>query len=624
MAYNPIPTFLQEAEELIADIEQSALGLAAEADQAETVNRLFRAFHTIKGSSAMCGFDAVAAFTHNVESLLDRARTGAVAVSPQLAEVVLQAADQIQVLLQAAQSGSAVPAGAGEALTGAIASFGNTAERQWKIRFRPDAALLANGGNPLTLLRELRELGACEIAAHTDAIPSLDSIQPDACYLWWEITLSTAAGENAIRDVFIFVEDGGVLEIAPAAAEPVPESASPPARETQKAAIKEATVRVPAERLDRLVRLVGEFVMNHSCLAQATAQQHAIELSNPVQVLERLVGELRDTVLGIRMLPIDTLFGRFRRLVHDLSAELGKNVDLVTEGGETELDKSILDQLGDPLVHCLRNSLDHGVEPAAERAARGKPARATIRLSAVHTGSSVVIAIEDDGRGIDREAVRAKAIEKQLVAPGATLSDRDVLNLILLPGFSTAQSVTSVSGRGVGMDAIQRQIELLRGSLALASEPGRGARVSITLPLTLAIIDGLLVEAAGDRFIVPMAAVVENVELTRQERARHNGRNLLSVRGKLVPYLNLQEIFAAGGEPTAIAKAVIVQHGEERVGLLVERVLGSHQTVIQSLGKLYRNVEVVSGATIMGDGRVALILDVARLIAFADRSRRDS
>jgi two-component system chemotaxis sensor kinase CheA len=210
------------------------------------------------------------------------------------------------------------------------------------------------------------------------------------------------------------------------------------------------------------------------------------------------------------------------------------------------------------------------------------------------------------------------------VAPGATLSDRDVLNLILLPGFSTAQSVTSVSGRGVGMDAIQRQIELLRGSLALASEPGRGARVSITLPLTLAIIDGLLVEAAGDRFIVPMAAVVENVELTRQERARHNGRNLLSVRGKLVPYLNLQEIFAAGGEPTAIAKAVIVQHGEERVGLLVERVLGSHQTVIQSLGKLYRNVEVVSGATIMGDGRVALILDVARLIAFADRSRRDS
>lgn len=638
MAYDPIPTFLQEAEELIADIEQSALGLTSQGVSAETVNRLFRAFHTIKGSSAMCGFDAVAGFTHHVESLLDQVRNGAIPVSGPLADLVLQAVDHIKMLLSAAQGGAPPTTGLGDPLVAAIADFGTSAERTWTIRFHPDPALLVNGGNPVTLWRDLRKLGACEITAHSDQVPALDAIQPDGCYLWWTITLHSRADENAIRDVFLFVEDGSTLAIEcrqvrpmvadrhqePPAREPAPQE-RPAEREPQRKAIaKEATVRVPAERLDRLVNMVGEFVMNQACLAQVAAQNGAAELANPVQVLERLVAELRDNVLGIRMLPIDTLFGRFRRLIHDLSAELGKEVDLVTEGGETELDKSILDQLGDPLVHCLRNCLDHGIEPAAERAAKGKPLRATIRLSAVHTGSSVVIAIEDDGRGVDREEVRAKAVEKQLVSPNASLSNREILNLILLPGFSTARTLTSVSGRGVGMDAVQRQIDLLRGSLSLDSKEGRGTRVSITLPLTLAIIDGLLVEVGVDRFILPMAAVAENVELSRLERTRNNGRNLLAVRGKLVPYIDLREAFQIAGETPGIEKVVIVQHGDERVGLVVERVLGTHQTVIQSLGKFYKNVEVASGATIMGDGRVALILDVARLIHFTDTSERHS
>jgi len=622
MAYNPIPTFLQEAEELIADIEQSALGLASEPDPAETVHRLFRAFHTIKGSSAMCGLDAVSGFTHHVESLLDRARNGAIPVSGQLADVVLKAADQIKALLAESQGGAGASSESLAKLAGAIENFetAKPAERTWTIRFHPDRSLLANGGNPITLLRDLRKLGSCEVRAHTADVPALAGIQPDACYLWWEITLHTAVEENAIRDVFIFVEDGSRLEIGLAEAAAASGEHPEPAPETRERSAPKATVRVPAERLDRLVRLVGEFVMNHSSLSQAAAQTGVAEFANPVQVLERLVAELRDTVLGIRMLPIDTLFGRFRRLVHDLSAELGKEAELLTEGGETELDKSILDQLGDPLVHCLRNCLDHGIEPAAERAARGKPARAAIRLTAKHTGSNVVIAIADDGRGIDREAVRAKAIEKQLVAPNAALSDRDLFRLILLPGFSTARQVTNVSGRGVGMDAIKRQIDLLRGSLSLDSQEGRGTRVSITLPLTLAIIDGLLVEVAGERFILPMAAVSENVELSGTEKERHNGRNLLAVRGKLVPYVDLRGALAIGGCPPPIEKVVIVQHGDDRVGLVVERVLGSHQTVIQSLGHFYKGVEVISGATIMGDGRVALILDVMRLIQFVDRT----
>jgi len=322
------------------------------------------------------------------------------------------------------------------------------------------------------------------------------------------------------------------------------------------------------------------------------------------------------------MLPIGTIFGRFRRLVHDLSIELGKEVDLITEGAETELDKSILDKLGEPLVHMLRNCIDHAIEPAEERLLKGKPRRGIVRLTARHTGSEVVVSIADDGRGINRAAVRAKAIEKQLIAAEANLSDREILNLILLPGFSTARQVTSVSGRGVGMDVVKRQIDALRGSLSIASEEGKYTRIALHLPLTLAIIDGLIVQVGTDQFIIPMAAVAENVDLDRAQRRRNNGRNVTAVRGELVPYIDLREAFRMDGAAPDIEKIVIVQHEEQRVGLVVDRVLGTHQTVLQSLGRFFRKVEVVSGATIMGDGRVALILEIPALVRLADHQAR--
>jgi len=656
MEYNPLPTFLQESEELIADIEECALALTSQDSQAEAVNRLFRDFHTIKGSGAMCGLDTVAGFTHHVESLLDRVRDGAIPVSARLAELVLKAADHIKVLLSAVQNGAPVAPGSSEPLLAAIGGLLNPGnrvepggsaraaepagaraadqERTWWIRFRPNPALLANGGNPAALLRELRSLGSCEVVAHTDEVPALDAIEPDRCYLWWTATLRSACGENALRDVFLFVEDDGNLEIRDLESHPAvePDTHTPrvgaslldPQQEATASprpgtTAKESTVRVPAERLDRLVRLVGEFVMNQSCLGQAVAQNAAPEFADPVQALERLVAELRDNVLGIRMLPIGTLFRRFQRVVHDLAVELGKEAGLVTVGAETELDKSILDQLGDPLVHCLRNCLDHGIESRAERLEKGKPARATIRLSAVHMGANVVIRIEDDGRGIDRDAVRAKALEKRLIASNADLTDADIFRLILLPGFSTARQVTSVSGRGVGMDAVKRQIDILRGSLSIDSADGEGTRVSITLPLTLAIIEGLLVQIGSERLILPLAVVTENVELHRAQKAQNNGRNVLAVRGELIPYIDLRELFHMDGEAPNSEKVVIIEHAGDRVGLVVERVIGTHQTVIQSLGKFHRNVEVVSGATIMGDGRVALILDTAAVVRHANR-----
>jgi two-component system chemotaxis sensor kinase CheA len=646
MASNPVDVFLQEADDLLVQIEAAALVLSQDPSGGETINEIFRAFHTIKGSGAMFGFDDLAAFTHQVETLLDKVRDGAVPVSGELANVVLAAADHIKLLLIAAQGGApadgssqasllarvrALSAGDAPVVQAAVIArqAEPTTEKSWQIEFRPAPWMLSRGGNPALLFRDLKKLGDCVIEAHTDRLPPLAEMQTDVCYLWWSVRLTSAHDEAAIRDVFLFVEDGSELRIEP---ETGAELKSPPIdtageKEVHSPAAtlqaREATVRVPAERLDRLVNLVGELVMNQSRLATAAARFHAAELAAPVEEIERLVAELRDDVLQIRMMPIGTIFGRFRRLVHDLSLQLGKEIELITEGEETELDKSILDQLGEPLVHLIRNSVDHGIELPADREAKGKPRKGSIRLTASHRGSDVVVSVEDDGAGLDRAVIRAKAVAKQIIAPEANLTDKELLNLILLPGFSTSQTVTSVSGRGVGMDVVKRQIDLLRGSLTVSSERGKGALVALTLPLTLAIIDGLLVEAVESQYIIPMAVVTENVELPRVDRVRNNGRNLVAVRGELIPYIDLRECFEMQGEGPAIAKIVLVRWEDRRIGLVVDRVMGTHQTVIQALGRFFRQIEVVSGSTVMGDGRVALILDVAGVVRLADRRCRD-
>ncbi len=665
---NPVNTFLLEAGDLLAQIEEIVLDMDAGSPDPEDINRLFRSFHTIKGSGAMFGFDDVAAFTHHVETALDHVREGSLKLSPELLQLVLAAKDQIKTLLDVAQGEATLEPGSSEKLIAAINALSGhgapaapasahapkpaadvSAKQTFRIRFRPDPAIMVSGTNPVSLLNELRDLGDCTVVAKTDSVPALEDLQPDQIHFSWEITLTTERGANAIKDVFIFVEDGSELSIEPVAAlqppaprQVVPEPAAPVApvavvpinpsaaaagdttlftrnpAQKKAASAKDSTVRVPSEKLDRLVNLVGELVMNQSRLSQIATRFSAPELDVPVEEIERLVSELRENVLGIRMMPIGTTFSRFKRLVHDLSAELGKEISLVTEGAETELDKTVLDQLGDPLVHLIRNSLDHGIEPADVREQRGKPRQGTIRLAAVHTGSNVVVTIQDDGKGLDTAAIRAKAVEKKLIAPDANLSEKEIFNLIFLPGFSTAKAITSVSGRGVGMDVVKRQIDALRGSVSIASEVGQGTTISLTLPLTLAIIEGLLVEIGHDQFIVPMSVVTENVELRRADRSRNNGRNLVAVRGEQVPYIHLRELFGQEeGEPE-IEKIVIVRHEDQRVGLVVDRVLGSHQTVIQSLGRFYRDVEVLSGATIMGDGRVALILDLAGLVRSAN------
>ncbi len=511
----------------------------------------------------------------------------------------------------------------------------------YRIHFKPAENLAATGLDPASLLNELRGLGACTITADTSGLPALDALDPTRCHLAWDIELTTDRGLNAIRDVFIFAEDGAVLRIEPCglavvpatspaapdsglrAPERLPTPARPASNDGANAervrAIREGVVRVPSAKLDHIVSLIGELVMNESRLSQVSARLNSGELAAPVEAIERLIAEMRDAVLGIRMMPIGSTFSRFKRLVHDLSHDLGKEVDLVTEGAETELDKTVLDQLSDPLVHLIRNSIDHGFGTPAERISMGKPPRGTVRLAASHEGSHVVVTVQDDGRGLDAERIRAKAVEQKLISPDATLSEAEIFNLIFLPGFSTAAKVTEVSGRGVGMDVVRKQIDALRGGIQLTSRKGEGTTVSLALPLTLAIIEGLLVTVAGDPFIIPMSVVMENVELRRSERTRNNGRNLVNVRGELVPYLHLRELFKVPGEEPEIEKIVIARFGHNRVGLVVDKVLGSHQTVIQSLGRMFRDISVVSGGTILGDGRVALILDLSGIVACAEK-----
>lgn len=642
-APNSSDTFLLEADELLGQIEEVLVELTPETASPDAINQLFRAFHTLKGSGAMFGFTAVADFTHHVETALDLVRSGRLPVSQPLLDAILAARDHIKALLEppslagSGQDGNKIVA-ALEEITSAQANSQTAFQadlaaeptsigelRTWRIRFRPDPGLLAAGMSPLPVLNELRGIGRCEIAGHADEIPTLESLQPDRCYLWWEIALTTAKGLDAIKDVFIFVEDGSEIAIEPddsaeaVAEEPGegPEVAEPDSKKQTRSA---STVRVPAEKLDRLVNLVGELVMNQSRLTQVSSRADVPGLAEPVEEIERLVAELRDSVLGIRMMPIGATFTRFKRLVRDLAAELGKEIDLITEGAETELDKTVLDQLADPLVHLIRNSIDHGIEAAEERIRAEKPRRGTLRLTARHTGSNVVVGIEDDGRGLDASRIRAKAVEKQLIAEDASLTEREIFNLIFLPGFSTARQITNISGRGVGMDVVKRKIEALRGSISIDSRHGQGTKIDLTLPLTLAIIDGLLVEIGGDQYIVPMSSVAENVELHRSERATKNGRNVVAVRGELVPYICLRDAFGMDAGHADVQKIVIVQHQDQRVGLVVDRVVGSHQTVIQSLGAFYGNVEFFSGATIMGDGRVALILNLMGLVRSSDKN----
>ncbi|TCS15904.1 chemotaxis protein CheA [Caulobacter sp. BK020] len=638
---DPIETFRQEAQDLLEEIEQGLLDLAHRPGDRDLVDAVFRGLHTLKGSGAMFGFDALAAFTHHCETAFDRVRKGEVAATPELVGAVLAAQDHMRALAEGRPASDAdgellladlhrVVEAAGRPTSAEISS--EPGLNRWRVRFSLPADALVNGTRPLPLLDELRELGECTVVALTDAAPDFDVLVPTECHLAWDVTLTTRHGRDAIEDVFIFVIDDMTLDIqdmnaAPAELETIAEVAEAPGApqvvaiqaetvgEGRGAKVGGDTVRVPAERLDEMMDRVGELVIAQSRLKQLAASSSDIALRAVAEEIERLASEMRDTMMVVRMVPIAQLFGRFRRLIHDLARDTGKAIELSTEGEATELDKTVIERLADPLIHLIRNAADHGLETPEQRLAAGKPETGQVVLAARQSGAEVVITITDDGRGVDRARVRAKAEENGLIQPGQALSDNELLQLIFAPGFSTAAAITSLSGRGVGMDVVKRTIEGLRGSIELTSTPGQGSVVSLRIPLTLAIIDGLLVRVGTGRYVIPLASVEECVELSVEQDVRSTGRNLITLRDQLVPFIRLRQMFATGLEPDPHQKIVVVSTGQERVGLVVDQILGDHQTVIKALSAFHAEVGAFSGATILGDGGVALILDIAHLVA---------
>jgi two-component system chemotaxis sensor kinase CheA len=647
---DPAEIFRLEARELLEAIEQGLLDLVDRQDDRDLVDAVFRSLHTLKGSGAMFGMEALAAFTHHCETAFDRVRKGLAPATPELITCVLNARDHMRALVDGDPDpavGDALLAELHRVLEAGDAPAGDApaaVSKSWRVRFSLPVDAMANGTNPLGLLAELRDLGDCRIVALTEGVPAIDELNPTDCHLAWDVTLAgPKVSRSSIEDVFLFVMDDMVLEITeegavetPAedpvvaevhVAEPVAVAAAPapvavPVADAKKAdepKKTDSTLRVPAERLDELMDRVGELVIAQSRLKQIASHSQDMALRSVSEEVERLAAELRDTMMVVRMVPISTLFGRFRRLIHDLQRDTGKTIELSTEGETTELDKTIIERLADPLIHVIRNAADHGLETPEQRQAAGKPAAGKLTLSARHSGAEVVITVSDDGRGIDRERVRAKAEQNGLIAPGAALTDAELLQLIFAPGFSTAATVTNLSGRGVGMDVVKRTIESLRGAIDISSIPGQGSEVSLRIPLTLAIIEGLLVRVGAGRYVIPLGAVEECVELSHEQDVRSSGRSLISLRDEFVPFLRLRELFRTTAEAGPHQKVVVVSTGEARVGLVVDQIIGDHQTVIKSLSKLHADVETFSGATILGDGGVALILDVPHLVEAGQR-----
>ena len=682
-------SFFTESAEHVETMESGFLELEQRPQDLDLLNRIFRAAHSIKGNAGMFNFTAIAGLTHKMENVLDLMRNEKIPVTPHAVDVLLRALDGLKSLLDVAQGGGeaddaviqgleqelqACQDGDGESkATAQPSTFKEVSPPQanvWrliKIYWVPLPELFQRGLDPAQIFKELHELGMVKVLqVQADKIPSLETMDPERCYLSWAVELETDAPIEKIEAVFDFVRDGSDLTItdcAPKQAEPykrvgeilVEEGVVTPGeisdslakqkplgeilveekkvtpQQIDKALQKQqqlkkgevASIRVDTDKIDKLINLVGELVITQSMitdLGEKFTMSQLPVLQERIVQLERNTREIQERVMSIRMMPIGSAFHRFPRLVRDLSGKSGKQIQLVMSGEETELDKTLIEAIGDPLTHLVRNSADHGLEGPEERVANGKSERGTIRLHAYHDGGNICIAVQDDGRGLNREKIVKKAIERGLIAEGATMSDEDVYQLIFRAGFSTADTITDISGRGVGMDVVKRNIEGLGGAVSIESTAGKGSKLTLKLPLTLAIIDGMTVRVGEDNYIIPLITVTESIRPKANDLQRIVGKGeVVHLRGEWVPVVRLYEVFNVTPEYTDPAKAllVIVEAEGRRIAVLVDELTGQQQVVIKSLEENYRKIQAISGATILGDGQVALILDVPGLAKLA-------
>lgn len=643
------PTFFAESAAGLDAMEADLLRLEKETHDVELMNAIFRAIHSIKGASSTFGFGDIANFSHSLESFLDRMRTGQLEASAGIVNILLRAVDALRALLRAAQDratadpaqlsvnenilaelqahGAVVVAAAPAAPVAADADT-----NRFRIVFAPKPGLLKTGNDPLRLLQMLARMGELTVRTDTGHLPPFAEMDPERSYLRWDLELAGAVTHAQIAEVFEWVSDDCDLLIEAqdatpaqtgAAAATAASSYAPPTGITSKAADVIAamsnSLHVSTEKVDNLINLVGELVITQTMLRQL-GENMSLDKMPALQAtlaqLDRNTRELQHSVMSIRMLPASFAFNRFARMVRDTSQQLGKLVELKISGEQSELDKTVIEKLIDPLTHLIRNSLDHGIEVPAQRLAAGKPEVASIHLHAEHKGGSIVIQVGDDGHGLNRDKIRAKAIARGLVAPTAELSDDEIDRLIFLPGFSTADVVSDVSGRGVGMDVVRRNIASLGGNIEIESRPGRGINFTIRLPLTLAIVDGMSIALGAQTYILPLTFIVESIQPRAESlRSIAGAGRVLEVRGEYVPVVDMHTLFNEPSVAGADAGILVLIEAEgKKVALLVDALLGQDQVVIKSLEANYRKVPFISGATILGDGRVALILDANALV----------
>jgi two-component system chemotaxis sensor kinase CheA len=706
-----LQTYIEESRGLLEEMEGILLRLEDSPQDAEMVNAMFRAAHTIKGSAGLFGLDAIVSFTHVVENVLDDVRAGTLAVNSELVELLLKCSDHIGLLItmvaEAGETLSADQMAAGDGLVAGLKGFlagsaaadatvptlreaavaasgGGPIEEgdYWHISLAFGRDVLRNGMDPISFIRYLATIGdIVSLSVDDGELPDLEAMDPESCYLNYSIEFKSEAEKKTIEDVFEFVREDCKLRIFPppshlAAYVDRLENASgntdmlgqllieagiltgnelddalaaqdsmmavtggtrPPIGEVL---VKEGVVRkevvdvalekqrqirdhkaqeakfirVSAEKLDELINLVGELVIAGAGASLLAQRSGDAAMHESTSVVSGLVEEIRDGALKLRMVEIGETFNRFQRVVRDMSKELGKDIGLEISGAETELDKTVVEKIGDPLMHLVRNAMDHGIESAETRVAAGKPARGTLRLNAYHDSGSIVIEVADDGGGLKKDRILRKAIERGIVSSGQNLSDNEICNLIFEAGFSTAEQVTNLSGRGVGMDVVKRNIQALRGTVDIESEEGRGTMVRIRLPLTLAIIDGFLVGVGKSAFVVPLDMVLECIELPEADRKSSDTRNYVNLRGEVLPFVRLRDEFEIKAPVGKRENIVVVQYGGQKAGLVVDELLGEFQTVIKPLGNVFRHLKSISGSTILGTGEVALILDVPALV----------
>lgn len=639
---------LDEARELLAEMEQALLAIETQGSDSQLINAIFRAAHTLKGSSGMFNLQLVVEFTHLMENLLVQVRTGEQPIDAPRVSLLLNCGDYLSRLFDNVADGrededpdpvtrARLCAELGDYLEGVqlqTVSDDQAAQNaegatHWRITLRPQPQVLAHGLDPIPFVQYLADMGqVLDLQLLQENLPPLSELDPESCHLGFVLELQAQVERSAIEQALEFIEQDCDIQIEAlddsqdvfieeerlALTDYTERTGALDATETiRNRSSEQVFIKVDARKLDELINAVGELVIRNSACNSHPAINQDPDLSELLEDVGQLVEQIRDRALNLRMVPIGEVFQRFPRVVRDVCKELGKRIELKVSGAETELDKSMVEKLTDPLLHIVRNAMDHGIESIEDRLAAGKPEQGTLALNAYHQSGSVVIEISDDGRGLNTERILRKAIERGLVEPEAQLAERDIYNLIFAPGFSTAEKVTDLSGRGVGMDVVRQNIEQLRGTVDIQSTPGKGSTFRIQLPLTLAIIDGFQVAVGDADFVLPLDLVVECLEFHEQ-----NGNDVFSLRGQPLPYLRLAERFDISRKPGARECLVVVQCGDQRAGIVVDRFVGEIQAVIKPLGNLLSGMRGFSGSTILGDGSVALLLDIPALVSSAN------